>query len=302
MIFLGLYRRIREYGFIEGVRSIYEKYSHKHDKFLLSPIDMMIPVNGIITAGQYVIISRLIDYELILEGRPTKWDKRLTQLEKQGEWTEATANYFRELVSSLDKYGWDFNLSSVYINRVPLYAYNGTHRLAYALKNNPYQVVPFTAFCDGWAWSREEGYKYWKNKGLGEDELKQLLNRYEILLEEIDSSLYIVLPKNQYQSIIDDDYVNVVEAQVIKISKKLDLNVSFNRELTSLLGKVNSEIVVLRCLLKKQLLSVRKHRIYSKYLDAYTKKYKSSQKYYTSTLTEANELRLLLKNYSSNSI
>jgi hypothetical protein len=290
---------LHNYGFKKTIKSIHEDIMHKHDKFFLAPIDLMIPVDGVITAAQYIIISRYIDIERLYEGKNTIWDKRLGELDDVNrQWTENDATYYRKLIKSLDSMGWDYNISSVFVNKEPLYAYNGTHRLAYALKRNPYQVIPIIAFNTGWLWSVEDGKRYWINKGLSCEEMDILTKKYVEVLKSVDKTLFLVVPKQRYNEFIPDDNIQLEEINEYRIERKIYNEYGYNKNICLLLNSYfNNNIIVIRFSLKRQVLKICKHSLVSLYIDKYMMKYKTSDAYATQTITEANQFRLLLKSH-----
>lgn len=195
----------------------------------------------------------------------------------------------------MNTWGWDYNLSSVFVNRNPLFAYNGTHRLAYALKHNPYQVVPIIVYRNGWKWSGENGLSYWQAKGMSLEDLDILKNRLELLLSNVDRSLYIVFIKKSFRQIIKDERLIVTEKFDAKIVKDIGPNFGINKGLHALFKKnKDTELVILKCLLNNQILVFKNTGICSIPIEEYIEKYENKALYYTSTITESNEFKILL--------
>jgi len=172
-------------------------------RMFISAIDLMQPVNGIITAAQLTIVSRMLDIELVRKGEDSSWDARLQEIQRtvSAEECHAFCLQTRDIVESLDKYGWDYNLSSISVNRKPFFAYNGTHRMAYSLLKNPYQMIPITIDNDGWEWSSKDGVDYFREKGLSESEIQILVNRYYALINEYKYYYVLIVSENDSKRI-----------------------------------------------------------------------------------------------------
>lgn len=184
---------------VYSLRYRYNRYFRSNKCTFVSAIDLMQPVNGVITAFHLTVISRMIDIERVRGGLDSWWDVRLNECNREVDDTEKIKfhNQTKGIVASMDKFGWDYNLSNISVNHKPFYAYNGTHRLAYSLLKNPYQMVPITVDNDGWEWSSKDGIEYFRNKGLAEDELQTLVNRYYKLIEDYKYPYVIIIPANE---------------------------------------------------------------------------------------------------------
>lgn len=172
-------------------------------KMFISAIDLMQPVNGHPTAAQLTIISRMLDIELIRLGKESWWDVKINQCHNKTTNTEEEEAFHlqaKRLVYSMDKYGWDYYLSQVNVNRNPFFVYNGTHRLAYTLLKNPFQMIPVVVDEDGWLWSKEEGYSYFLNLGLHANEVDELMNRYNEIVKKYHLDNIIIFPSSYYQT------------------------------------------------------------------------------------------------------
>lgn len=172
-------------------------------EMFISAIDLMQPVNGHPTAAQLTIISRMLDIELIRLGKESWWDVKINQCHNKITNTEEEEAFHlqtKRLVYSMDKYGWDYYLSQVNVNRNPFFVYNGTHRLAYTLLKNPFQMIPVVVDEDGWLWSKEEGYTYFLNLGLHANKVNELMNRYNEITKNYHLDNIIIFPSSYYQT------------------------------------------------------------------------------------------------------
>lgn len=164
----------------------------------ISAIDLMQPINGEKKAFQLNTIARMLDIERIRQGDKSWWDYRIGNcLRPMLESDKKKFNeQFEKIIESLDKYGWDYKLSEVQINRKPLFTYNGTHRVAYSLLKNPFQVVPVCINNDGWLWANENGPAFFSQIGLTQGEIQTLVERYDKLIQEFSYNYKIFVPAN----------------------------------------------------------------------------------------------------------
>lgn len=175
--------------------SIFYRLTHNRqtDTFI-SAIDLMQPINGIVNAAQLTVVSRMLDIERVKSGEESYWDVRINECRKEVSDEERAAMHKQteSLVASMDRYGWDHNISRVIVNRVPFYMYNGTHRTAYSLLQNPFQLIPITIDGNGWEWSKQNGIIHFGELGLRADEIAILSERYNRLLSDYSYPLQVV--------------------------------------------------------------------------------------------------------------
>lgn len=179
---------------------IYKYTTLSKKQFFISAIDLMQPQNGVANAAQLVVVSRMLDFELIQSGKSSFWSSRLNE-HRLGkiEDLEEHDNVYMEITQSMNKYGWDYNLSSICVNIEPFGLYNGTHRCALSLLDNPYQVVPIRLDYDGWDWTRQDGISTLKRNGLSDEEIRILETRYYELLERYNVDYFIMVSDSVYK-------------------------------------------------------------------------------------------------------
>lgn len=289
------------FGWKKALKMAQRGYLHQHYDTYLSPLDLMVPLDGKVTIGQLIIVSRMLDIERIRNGEDSYWEMHLARYHRNKIFSDDEIKerqaYFKSLVQTLDQKGWDFNVRVVTINEEPLFSYDGTHKLAYAILEKPQQVLPCTSRCYGWSMCKQDGVEYLKERGVDDNEISALLGRYNKLMADVDFSKYIIIRKSDYN-----------ELKIAQLAKELDIEIIKNNELAGQVadaGKIlhnkqlskviNDPCRVLKILIKKDTLAVQvgEKRICSEKIDQLMKNAKIKMFYYTPTITEANELRIV---------
>lgn len=281
---------------IQSIIYRYNRLFRSNDRTFISAIDLMQPINGMMTAAQATVTARLLDVELIRQGKPTYWDVRLAELHRDFS-EEEFINFRRQsedIVLSLDRYGWDFNLSAVMVNREPLFAYNGTHRLGYTLQKNPFHLIPIWLDYNGWNWSREDGLQYYN--GLTAEELHTIKSRYDQLITDFQYDLQVLLAdrnKKLEEKLDRIGHIKSIKEYEVKIGAFPDW---FSNRDRKFFMKYNNRIITLiRFTTTYKDLSYRNGHFYSPVIEDIIKSAGVKQYTYTPTITKSIEIDIWLK-------
>lgn len=278
----------------------------KYKVIYLHIADLFLPFEGYITAGQYILVSRILDIESANQGGggseiEFRWQTRLTECvnKKKQSYEEKKKSdlYFKKIIDSMSEYGFNPYISALGLASVPLLFNDGSHRLAYLFCKdyNAYVPVQIRSLKP---WFPLDGYAYWKNKGLTLDELSELNDRYgKILTTEIHSQISgFIKAKLLTENVISliKEYADFqIYEKIQKVNKRLITQ-----------GKVvasfhNEDVVIFRMHPIKQSMYYHHGSIRSKYFDElnikiskvlHTKKWG----YVAATVTESLELECLL--------
>ena len=282
---------------LESIKYRYNRRFKSGKHTFISAIDLMQPINGRFTAAQATIITRMLDIESIRRGEKPYWAVRLANLREKFS-QEAIEGFIRQsegLVESMDKYGWDYNLSSVMVNREPFYAYNGTHRMAYALLNNPFQMVPICIDYDGWNWSIEDGIKHFGERGLTKDELETIQNRYIQLIADYKYPYQIIVPQES-SAVVEDAIKTIGDIESVK---ECTIN---NQTYPSWFSKRDKRffqevhnIAIIRFYTTKKDISYKNGEFHSKTIESILASLEIKRYTYTPTVTKSIEMDIWLK-------
>lgn len=163
--------------------------------------DVLTLCDGQMTGGQYFIASRALDIELIEKGLEPIWQNKLHDYfyEPMDEANADRANTrFKLLVNSINKRGLDPNVEPLSISDNPICLNNGTHRIAYMVLKSPNAYLPFKRIDkDIIPWFPVSGRTFWREKGMPEDELIMLEDRYKVMQENVRMALsgYVIESK-----------------------------------------------------------------------------------------------------------
>lgn len=278
----------------------------------LAPIDLMLPIDGKFTVGQYIVISRLIDIESIAKGEEPVWHVKLSEAFSGQALTKETIKKnnasFISLVKSLDYYGISYNISHIFVNSTPFFIYTGTHRCGWCLYKNPLQPAPVRLTNLGWLFAYEDGEKFWENKGVSEEDLKILKKRLEELLMEYDLSLSVItsLQTENYENLRKqiEEIGKITNVEERKILSTADDDLNIDSELRGFIDKNQGNIIIhISVRLFKNHLYIRDDSIKSRILDEtlgkiFAPPIKIKTIYYCPTITKSQELKIVLNNCS----
>ena len=293
---------VRLFGWKKALKMAQRGYLHQHFDTYLSPIDFMVPLDGKVTIGQLIIVSRMLDIERIRKGEDSYWEMHLAHYHRNRNFSDEEIKdrqtYFRNLVQTLDQKGWDFNVRVVTMNEEPLFSFDGTHKLAYALLEKPQQVLPCTSRCDGWSMCKEDGVDYLKKKGVDDKEISTLMDRYNRLMADVDYSRFIIIRNADFNESKTNEVaknlgIDVIWNQDICLAKSELGRVAYNRDVFRVLQgpckilKINTDRDTLNINMKKK-------RITSEKIEVFLNGLNIKNYYYTPTITEANQIRIVL--------
>ena len=274
-----------------------------HFKDYLAPIDVMIPINENMTVGQMIVVSRILDIESIRSGQDPFWANRLGECfygKKLPQQKKKESNlYFKSLVACMDQIGWDYGISGMTVDTEPLTLFNNTHKLAYALLQNPCQVIPCNYRMDGWPWCKDDGVKFWLDKGLSDQEIKTLRDRYFKLFENIDTSKYIIIEKEEKNRTrlmqeLKSRKFDILQTAELTINPQDLIKLGFKKKYYRLLQRG----LLIRVKYKDYLtVNIRKKRICSVKIDSLMRDTHIKNYLYTPTITEKNRWKILLGHY-----
>ena len=149
--------------------------------------DVLTPCDGMITGGQYIVAARVKDVILIKAGCEPVWQNKMSQLlyKKSEEQLQQDNENFVRLVSSLDRRGMNPNVDKLSISDAPICLNNGTHRIAYMALYTPNAYLPFERIeKDLKPWFPIDGARYWKEKKLAEEEIRELQEQYFTIINQ----------------------------------------------------------------------------------------------------------------------
>lgn len=274
----------------------------QHFDTYLSPIDFMVPLDGKVTIGQLIIVSRMLDIERIRRGQDSYWEMHLAHYHRNKNFSDEEIKdrqtYFRNLVQTLDQKGWDFNIRVVTMNEEPLFSFDGTHKLAYALLEKPQQVLPCTSRCDGWSMCKEDGVDYLKKKGVEESEILTLMERYNRLMADVDYSRFIIIRKADFNESKTNEVaknlgVDIIWNQNLCLAKSELGRVAYNRNVYRILQEP-CKILKIKSNRDTLNINMKKKRITSEKIEVFLNGLNIKKYYYTPTITEANQIKIVL--------
>lgn len=293
---------VRLFGWKKAIKIAQRVYLRQHFDTYLSPIDFMVPLDGKVTIGQLIIVSRMLDIERIRRGEDSYWEMHLAHYHRNRDFSDEEIKdrqtYFRKLVQTMDQKGWDFNVRVVTMNEEPLFSFDGTHKLAYALLEKPQQVLPCTSCCIGWSMCKEDGVDYLKKKGVGQSEISTLMERYNRLMADVDYSRFIILRNTDFnESIVYEKSSNigidVIWNHNVHLAKSELCRVAYNRDVFRIL-QVPCKILKINTNRDTLNIDMKKKRITSEKIELFMKELHIRNYYYTPTITEANQIRIVL--------
>lgn len=277
----------------EAIRKILEEIVYQINQFLgytywLHIGDLITPCDGNITAGQYFVISRVLDIERMMSGEEPEWQNLITDAILGNERTikdKMLANQkFKILVDSLNTRGLNPNIAKCSISDDPLVLNNGTHRIGWCILHDPNIYIPCVRDRhDLKPWFPITGDKYF-DCILSPEQLMILKNRfYKILMENVRTELTALISFSKKLEFIDilKEYGKVTESCEIEFS--------------------NQKFMVFRFRLNKQLLFANKRRICSKYICEIETKLEGYGKI-GHTVTESMELENWIEEESGNKL
>lgn len=276
----------------QNARHLLEKMDYHINKFLgytywLHIGDLLTPCEGYMTAGQYLIASRILDVEELDKGRMPEWQNLLTDGiygEKTIQDKEKANLKFKLLLESLDSRGLNPNIAKCSISDNPLVLNNGTHRIAWCALREPNIYLPCVLDRhDLKPWFPINGEQYFTGI-LNHEQLEALKCRYDKLLKgDIRTDLTACINK----------------------SKKAELSGLLNEygEITGCSETVvdNNILEVFRFRLKKQFLFTKGNRVFSKYVCKIEDKLKGSVRL-GHTVTESMEIENWIEEKSGSRI
>lgn len=181
--------------------------------------DLLTPCEGNVTAGQYIVVSRVLDIEKIIEGGDPEWQNlisdRICGHERSQEDKQKANQNFKLLVESLDSRGLNPNIAKCSISDNPVVLNNGTHRIGWCVLREPNMYVPCVRERhDLVPWFPVEGKKYF-DKILDKKQLDVLEDRFnKILKENVRTDLTAFINQGAEKELADilNEYGEITES------------------------------------------------------------------------------------------
>ena len=176
-------------------------------KCYLNYLDLLMPYNGLLTAHQYIIISRILDIESFLGGGYFFWQRRITLLDGLEKLSnmdlERLDERFYDLLTSLKEKGFDPSIDNIVISRHPVELLNGTHRLAWLALFDKKIQIPCVSVED-YSIFPVDGFQWLKCINLPEKEIFFIKERYDRLLAENNHYLLAIANINIYHKLKEE--------------------------------------------------------------------------------------------------
>jgi hypothetical protein len=119
--------------------------------------DLLTYCDGNMTAGQYIIASRILDIEMIEKNQEPYWQNYLSELLSGSAQNNFVNIKFINLVRSLNQRGLNPNIKSLTISESPMVLNDGTHRIAWCTLHLPNAYLPCMQFKKAEPWFPIEG-------------------------------------------------------------------------------------------------------------------------------------------------
>lgn len=217
--------------------------------------DLLSPYDGKLTAGQLIIVSRILDIESYNNGfSEFAWQQRFHEIcnkdiDMSQKEIKELQNYFSNIINSLELNGFNPNMSRIQLiarQYTYLLPNNGTHRIAWLFCKKQY-FIPSTIM-QGNIWFSLCGEEYWHEKGLTSSEIEILLTKWQNLEKKLRHDLCCIL---------NIKYITVIEDLVKPYGKLLESSV--NLDLFQKIHDMKHSFLYV----KKRLSTDSKYKIYS---------------------------------------
>ena len=147
--------------------------------------DLLTPLDGKMTGGQYIIASRMLDIKLARKAKPYYWWIYINELYYNKPVTKEEITKFNVdfdiIIESLDKNGYNtFYGDSCSIYQNPVIINNGTHRIAYLSLYYPNSYITYNI--DNVIWFDKDGKNFWSEKGMTNNKQKLLENQFKKII------------------------------------------------------------------------------------------------------------------------